>query len=169
MTDSKGIGSVVGGALTGASISSTIGGIGLVGGFGGVGIGIGTMTGIGTLTGAAAYGTFKAIQESDTTALATLGLGTIGGIGVSATVGGIGLSFSGTAIGLGMGSMAVAGGVVGLGLYGLAKMLNPCNTNKLYQNLDCLDQITREYEEEKFWTDLEIEEELQALKASMQI
>ena len=168
-----GLGFIGAGTLAGISTSSMLGGIGLVGQFGGIGLGIGTMTGTGAMIGAATYGAFTAIKESDVTVLGAIGLGTMGGAGFSASVGGMGLSVGGTAFGIGMGSMAVAGGIVGLGIYGLTKIVtNASKTSKIYRNLDYLETITREYEEERKWRDLEsgylgIEAELQALKASL--
>ncbi|MCU0533309.1 MAG: hypothetical protein MUD14_05365 [Hydrococcus sp. Prado102] len=80
-------------------------------------------------------------------------------------VGGMGLSVGGTAFGIGMGAMATAGGVVGLGIYGLCRMLQRSNSQtKFYSNMLALEQISREYEQEKRWANLEVEEELQALK-----
>lgn len=38
---------------------------------------------------------------------------------------------------------------------------------KFYKNLLALEQISKEYEEEKYSTALEIEDELQALKATL--
>ena len=81
----------------------------------------------------------------------------------------MGLSFGGTAFGIGIGSMAVAGGIVGLGAYGFAKMFSQCNSqDKLAQNLLWLEEITREYHQEKNWCNLEIETELKSLKATVQ-
>ncbi len=147
--------------------------MGLVGKFGGIGLGLGTMTGTGMIIGAATYGGLKAITDKDATALGAIGLGTLGGVGVSATVGGIGLSVGGTAFSIGMGSMATAGGIVGLGIYGLTKIFSHTSQpTKLYRNLQYLEAITLEYEEERKWADLEsgylgIEAELQALKATL--
>ncbi|MGL5943197.1 MAG: hypothetical protein ACRC2S_23105 [Waterburya sp.] len=81
------------GGIAGSSVYSTIGGIGIVGGFGGVGIGMTGMTAAGTVLGAAVYGAFQGIEDGDATAFAAIGLGAIGGAGVSATIGGIGVSF----------------------------------------------------------------------------
>ncbi len=170
---SVGLGLIGAGTLGGISTSATLGGIGLVGQFGGIGIGFGAMTGVGAIMGAATYGAYTAIEESDTTVLGAIGLGTLGGVGLSATVGGMGLSVGGTAFGIGIGSMAVAVGFVGLGMYGLTKILtNGHKEAKMYRNLYYLEEITREYEEERKWRDLEsgylgIEAELQALKASL--
>jgi hypothetical protein len=163
-------GFIVGGAGVGASVSTTFGGMGLVGKFGGIGIGVGTMMGVGAVTGAAIYGASKAIEDRDAMAISAIGLGTLGGAGVSAAVGGMGLSVGGTAFGIGMGAMAATGGVVGLGIYGLCRIFQGTNSqNKLYSNILTLEQITKEYEEEKCWANLEVEEELQALKATISL
>ncbi|GFE72225.1 WD40 repeat domain-containing protein [Chroococcus sp. FPU101] len=173
MTDisSEGISFVFGGSVTGASVSTAIGGIGLVGSFGGIGIGMGIMTGVGAIAGAAAYGTTQAVTEKDATVLGAIGLGSLGGIGVSTTVGGIGLGIGGTAIGLGVGSMALAGGVVGLGIYGIGKIFSTHQSSSNYwTNIQFLEQTTEEYETERLWLELEeqsinIEDELNSLKA----
>ncbi|MEA5534192.1 DnaJ domain-containing protein [Crocosphaera sp. XPORK-15E] len=163
------IGFIWTGAVTGASIYSTIGGIGLVGGFGGIGLGLGTMTTMGIITGSAIYSGLNAVEEGDTIALSSIGLGVVSGISLSAMVGGMGLSFGGTAIGIGMGTMAVTGGVIGLGIYGLTKpFLDINNENKYYENIQFLEDITREYEQEQIWREFEskdsIEEEFKKLK-----
>ncbi|MGB5772850.1 MAG: hypothetical protein WBM32_23725 [Crocosphaera sp.] len=57
---------------------------------------------------------------------------------------------------------------LGLGIYGLTKIFtNNSQQANLYRNLDFFEKITREYEEEAMWRDLEIDSELQALKASI--
>lgn len=162
----EGLAWIGGGALAGVGVSSTVGNIGLVGGFGGIGLGLGTMVGTGAIVGCAAYGAFKAIEEGDTTALSAVGLGAVSGAGVSAAVGGMGLSVGGTAFGVGMGAMAMAGGVVGLGIYGFAKMLSQNSSQaQLGRNLLWLEEITREYKEKRMWDEMEVESELQSLKA----
>lgn len=162
------LGLIVGGAGIGVSVSTTIGSIGLVGGFGGIGIGVGTMMGVGAVTGAAIYGAGKALEDRDAMALSAIGLGTLGGISVSAAVGGMGLSVGGTAFGIGIGTMAATGGVIGLGIYGLCRMFRGTNEQtKLYSNMLALEEITREYEEKQFRAKLEIEEELEELKAEI--
>ncbi len=165
----KSISFVAAGSAAGAAFSTTVGGVGIVGGFGGIGLGLGAMSGVGAVAGAAAYGAVEAISSEDGTALGALGLGALGGLGISSTIGGMGLGIGGTAIGLGAGAMAMTGGVIGLGLYGVAKMFTASGNNNRYaQNLYFLEDITREWESEKRWRDLEglsIEEELEALKA----
>ncbi len=169
----EGLGFIGGGALAGVSTSAIVGGMGLVGSFGGIGLGLGTMTGAGVIIGASTYGAYQAIRDEDATALWAIGLGALGGVGISATVGGMGLSVGGTAFGIGMSSMAAAGGIIGLGIYGLTKIFtNESRETKMYRNLQFLEKITREYEEERKWADLEsgylgIEAELQAMKATL--
>jgi WD40 repeat protein len=164
----QGISFVLGGSTAGAGISATVGGMGLVGGFGGFGIGMGAMTGVGAVAGAAAYGAVRAITDEDAVAWGAVGLGGLGGVGVSATVGGMGLGFGGTAIGIGAGSMAFAGGIVGLGIYGVAKIFANSQANtKYWRNAQFLEDITCEYETEKFWREMEgksLEEKLQEIK-----
>ncbi|MGB3241076.1 MAG: hypothetical protein WBB29_22520 [Geitlerinemataceae cyanobacterium] len=116
---------IAGGGFAGAGFSSTIGGIGLVGSFGGIGLGMAPVTVAGAVLGSAAYGAFGAISDGDMAAFGAIGLGTVGGIGVSATIGGMGFSVGGSAIGIGMGTMAFTGGIVGLGMYGLYKAFTP--------------------------------------------
>jgi hypothetical protein len=160
---------IAGGAAAGAGVSATIGGMGLAGGFGAVGIGMAPVTVAGAVAGAAAYGAFKAIGEGDSAALGAIGIGAVGGAGVSVAVGGMGLSFSGTAVGIGMGSMAAVGGVVGLGVYGLYKIINRADAvSNFSRNMQALAEITREYEDKRRWATLEVEAELEALKAQMQ-
>ncbi|HEY9875150.1 MAG TPA: hypothetical protein V6D12_17080, partial [Candidatus Obscuribacterales bacterium] len=187
MADNLGTGAafVAGGAATGVWVSTTVGGMGLVGGFGAVGIGMAPVTAAGTVAGAAAYGAFRAIGERDAFALGAIGIGAIGGAGVSAAFGGMGLAAGGTAVGIGMGTIAAAGGVFGLGVYGLVKMLDQAGTKEspaaafarmeekvllqeaYIQALMELDpKLAEEAWKQKFAA-LEIEEELKDLKAQI--
>ncbi len=59
------------GTVAGASLSSTIGGMGLAGGFGAIGIGAAPVVCAGAVTGAAAYGAMQAIQ-GDTVAMSAI-------------------------------------------------------------------------------------------------
>lgn len=52
------------------------------------------------------------------------GLGAIGGAGVSTTVGNMGLLAAGSGFSIGMAPVVAAGAVVGLGAYGLLRLLN---------------------------------------------
>jgi hypothetical protein len=116
------------GAATGAGVSSTIGGMGLVGSFGGIGIGMAPVAAAGAVAGAAAYGGKKALDEQDASALGAAAVGALGGACLSSTVGNMGLAFAGTAVGVGMAPVAAAGAVVGLGAYGLHRLLDQAKT-----------------------------------------
>lgn len=115
---------VVGGTAAGAGISSAVGGMGLVGSFGGIGIGAAPILGAGAITGMAAYGAFRGIAEGDRAAFGAIGLGAVSGVTISSAVGTMGLGIGGGAIAVGMGSMAMAGGVFGLGIYGVFKIID---------------------------------------------
>lgn len=173
------------GAVTGAGVSATIGGMGLVGSFGGIGIGMAPVAAAGAVVGAAAYGGLNAIADADVTAVGAIGIGALGGAGVSATVGGMGLAGGFGAVGIGMGTMAAAGGVVGLGAYGLYKafqqepgqgiadaidgferMESKALDREAYtQALLELDSVDAEWLWKQKFAALEAEEELKALKA----
>lgn len=179
---------VSGGAGFGASVAATVGNVGIVGGFGGASLGLGALSGVGAIAGMAAYGTIDAIASGDKTAIAYLGLGALGGAGLSASIGGVGLGFGGTAIGVGMGSMAMMGGIVGLGLYGIARTLDKAAIKEspsqvfdrmadkiLYEEayteallevamLSLDDEVLAEVWWRSKMSDYEIEEELKALK-----
>lgn len=175
----------VGGALTGTGTYATIGGMGLVGGFGGIGLGLGAMTGIGAVTGTALYGGIHALQTGDSTAYLATGLGSLAGVGLYNTIGGVGLGVGGTAFGLGMGAMAVSGGVIGLGIYGLAKMLNitssPESFGETYTRMEEkmsyqeayneammeIDPTLAELSWKQKWAEIEIEDELNELKKNL--
>ncbi|WP_191757974.1 PspA/IM30 family protein [Komarekiella delphini-convector] len=115
---------IAGGAATGAVVSQTVGGMGLA--FAGTAIGIGAphLIATGVVTGIAAYGTKKAIENQEPLALSAAGLGAIGGAGVSTTVGNMGLLAAGSGFSIGMAPVVAAGAVVGLGAYGLLRLLN---------------------------------------------
>jgi WD40 repeat protein len=176
---------IASGAAIGAGFSTTIGGVGLVGSFGGIGIGVTPMTAAGAFVGMAAYGAFKGIEEGDASTLAAMGLGSIAGVGISATIGGMGLSVGGTAVGIGMGTMAAAGGIFGLGIYGIARMFGSVSVKEPVADtfariedkisyLDAYNQAMMELDpklaeilwQQKF-ADIEVEEELQELKAKI--
>ncbi len=124
----EGAGFIATGAATGAGVSATVGGMGLVGGFGGISIGMAPVTAAGAIAGAAAYGGKKAIENKEVSALGAAALGAMGGVGVSSAVGGMGLAFAGTAVGIGMAQVTAAGAVVGLGAYGLNQLLDQAKT-----------------------------------------
>ncbi len=160
------------GAVGGGSIAGTYGGIGLVGSFGGMSLGAFPLATAGAIVGAAASGAIAAIQDRDAVAITAVGIGTLGGVATYSAVGGVGLGIGGTAFGIGMGTMATLGGIVGLGVYGVAKMLGGSNnTAQLYANLQAIADIRTEYElEQKFIaleTDVDVEKELAKLKAQM--
>ena len=176
---------VAGGTVTGAWVSTAVGGMGLAGGFGAVGIGMTPVAAAGGIAGAATYGVFRAIQEKDAVAFGALGLGAFGGAGVSAAFGGMGLAAGGTAVGIGTGTMAAVGGVFGLGVYGFAKMLDKPGTREplaqtfarmsekillqsaYNQALLELDPNLAEYDWKQKFAALEIEDELKALKTQI--
>jgi WD40 repeat protein len=157
------------GGVTGANLSACLGNIGLVGGFGGISVGLVGMTGIGILTSSAIYASLQGLETNDHNVGLALGIGSLGGIGIYSTFGGVGVAVKGTAFAVGVGSIAIAGGLVGLGIYGLMKMLSPTYSNdNFYSNLEFFDRITREYEEALFWQEVtrkyeNLEVELQRL------
>jgi hypothetical protein len=156
------------GAMTAAFASTTLGSIGLVGGFGGISLSMGTMTGVGLIIGSAIYGGFQTLQTGDKIGYSALGLGMVGGVGLYNTIGGVGLGIGGTAFSLGMGTMALSGGVLGLGLYGLSQILNNnYSVSNYYANSFFLEKITQEYQEQRFWSNLEIEEEFNQLQEKL--
>lgn len=160
------------GGVTGANLSACLGNIGLVGGFGGISVGLVGMTGIGILTSSAIY---AGLETNDRTVGLALGIGSLGGIGIYSTFGGVGVAVKGTAFAVGVGSMAIAGGGVGLGVYGLMKMLSPSYShNNFYDNLEFFERITREYEAALFWQEVtgkyeNLEAELQQLLAEVSV
>jgi hypothetical protein len=154
------------GAVAGGSISATYGSVGLVGGFGGMSIGAAPLVTAGAIAGGALSGTIAAIQDRDATAIAALGAGTLGGIATYGAVGGVGVGIGGTAFDIGMSTMAGMGGIVGLGVYGIAKMvLRSHNATKSYANAQAIADITAEYELGQKFVGLEVEKELAKLKA----
>ena len=158
---------IAGGTAAGAGVSATIGGMGLAGGFGAVGIGMAPVTVAGAVAGAAAYGAFKAIEEGDASAFGAIGIGAIGGAGVSATVGGMGLAGGFGAVGIGMGTMAAAGGVVGLGLYGLHKALKQEPGQGMAGAIDAFGRMESKVLEMEAYTEALLELELAALDKTL--
>ncbi|MFN9400965.1 MAG: hypothetical protein ACK57T_14590, partial [Dolichospermum sp.] len=114
------------GTLTGATISCTVGGMGIVGGFGGLGIGGVSVTAAGAVIGAAAYGAFEGMRTGDTVAFGAMGIGAMSGFGISHIIGNMGFVAPkvGLAFGIGTVPMAGIGAVLGLAAYGVAKLLN---------------------------------------------
>ena len=173
------------GSMAGAGIYSTIGSMGIIGGFGGLGIGLVGMTTAGTVIGSAVYGVVEGIGNGDSAAFTSIGLGAVAGAGIYSTIGGIGVSFGGSAFGIGIGSMTVAGGIFGLGLYGLAKMYANSEIkepiaetfNRMEEKISYMDAYNQAMMElnpifadvvwEQQFSNLEIEDELEMLKAQM--
>jgi hypothetical protein len=77
----------IGGGVAGVYTYSAFGGMGIVGGFGGIGIGMIGMTTAGTIIGSAIYGAVEGIENRDSSAFAAMGLGAVGGAGVSVAIG----------------------------------------------------------------------------------
>lgn len=131
---------IAGGVATGAAISHTVGGMGLAAAGTAVGIGAPHLMVAGAVAGMAAYGAKKGIENQDPLALGAAALGAVGGAGVSATVGKMGLLAAGTGFSIGMAPVAAAGAVVGLGGYGLLKLLDGSqdtnNPNKVVESLN---------------------------------
>ncbi|MEH2010812.1 PspA/IM30 family protein [Nostoc sp.] len=115
---------IAGGAATGAVVSQTVGGMGLAAAGTAIGIGATHLMATGAVAGMAAYGTKEGIENRDPLALGAAGLGAVGGAGVSATVGNMGLLAAGSGFSIGMVPVAAAGAVVGLGAYGLLRLLD---------------------------------------------
>ncbi len=158
---------IAGGSAAGAGVSATVGGMGLAGGFGAVGIGMAPVTAVGAVAGAAAYGAFRAIADGDTAAFGAIGIGALGGAGVSATVGGMGLAGSFGAVGIGMGTMAAAGGVVGLGVYGLYKAFQQEPGQRMAGAVDAFNRMESKLLEREVYTQALLELELEALERKL--
>jgi WD40 repeat protein len=138
-----------------------------VGGFGGVSIGMAPVTVVGAVAGAAAYGAFKALQDGDVAAVGAIGIGALGGAGVSATVGGMGIAGGFGAVGIGMGTMAAAGGVVGLGAYGLYKAFQQEPGQRMAGAIDGFGRMESKVLEMEAYTQALLELELEALERSL--
>jgi WD40 repeat protein len=173
------------GSAAGAGVSATVGGIGLAGGFGAVGISAVPVVGAGAVAGAAAYGAFHAIATGDGMAYGAMGIGAVGGIGVSNFVGGMGLVAPkiGLAFGIGTIPMMGVGAFIGLAAYGVAKMLDKSEPTETPSQL--FDRMEEKVLQMDFYNEalieldlflsgedlnqkfaaLEMEDELQALKA----
>ena len=180
---STGIVFITTGTLTGAAISSTVGGIGIAGGFGAVGIGATSVTAIGAVFGAAAYGAFTGITQADPAVFGTMGIGAVSGFGIANIIGNLGFVAPkiGLAFGIGTLPMVGIGAVLGLASYGVVKLLDDSQftesstelftrmETKILQN-DYYFQALLELSEidiESKYTALEIEDELQQLKAKI--
>jgi WD40 repeat protein len=158
---------IAGGATAGAGVSATVGGMGLAGGFGAIGIGMAPVTAVGAVAGAAAYGAFRAIADGDSAAFGAVGIGALGSAGVSATVGGMGLAGGFGAVGIGMGTMAAAGGVVGLGVYGLYKAFQQEPGQRMAGAIDAFGRMESKLLETEAYTQALLELELEALERNL--
>lgn len=127
---------LINGAVTGGLFAAKIGRIGIIGGFGGASLGALPIVGAGAIIGAATYGALTALAQGDRTAIGSVGLGIVGGMGISHTIGSLGVAGSFGAFKFGLGSFGMAGGVVGLGVYGLAKMLDSGPQETAHQAFD---------------------------------
>ena len=179
--DGKGF--VIVGATTGQVIASQVGGIGVVGGFGGMALGTPVIVVGGAIAGAAIQGIIEGIETGDVKILGVTTLGSVLGAGFSATVGNVGVGVAGSAFGLG--TMAVTGGIFALGVYQLIKMFakgqskesvaqtfermeDRISGQEFYnQAMMELDPILGELAWEQKMRILDIEEELQELKATI--
>lgn len=182
MHTSGGTGAVAAGAATGAWVSLSVGNMGLAFSGTAVSLGLTPLTAAGAVAGAAGFGVFRAIATGDPAALQAALLGGAGGAAVSVQVGGMGLAFSGTAIGLGLAPVTLAGGVVGLAVYGLVKMLEdsspPEPVAQVFDRMEekiadqeayqqALLELTLAALEQKFAT-LDLEAELEELRQKLQ-
>ncbi|MBD2665925.1 WD-40 repeat protein [Richelia sinica FACHB-800] len=173
------------GTLTGAGISSAVGGIGLAGSFGAVGIGTTTFMAAGSLAGAAVYGAVKGITEGDAASVVAIAVGAFGGVGCASFVGSIGFVAPkvGLAFGIGTVPMAGIGAMVGLAAYGISKLLDESQfmetPMQVFERMEAkvldreyysaaLMELLDEDIEQKFVA-LAVEEELENLKAKLNI
>lgn len=126
MAEEQGVGLalITGGALGGLGVAEGVGSIGLAVGGTAVGLGAMPLVGVGAIAGAAVYGAYRGVAEADPWALGAGGAGAIAGFGVSSSVGGVGLLGGFGGLGLGLGAMTAIGGITGLGVYGMAKLLD---------------------------------------------
>ncbi len=173
--------------MAGAGVSASVGGMGLAGGFGAVGIGTVPILSAGAVAGAAAYGAINAIAQGDVAAFGAMGIGAIGGVGFSNVIGGMGLVAPkiGLAFGIGTVPMAGVGAVVGLAAYGIAKLLDESGISEtpaeLFERMEEkvlqmdfysaavieLDLFLSGEDLNQQFAALEVEDELQALKAKL--
>jgi len=110
---------VAGGAVAGASIGK----VGILAGGTGYSMGAVPLAALGALTGAALYEALRSLIEGDTSSAPAATLGAAAGAATSVAIGGVGVAVGGSAIGVGIASMAAGGAVVGLGLFGLNRLL----------------------------------------------
>ncbi|WP_069789301.1 hypothetical protein A5482_010950 [Cyanobacterium sp. IPPAS B-1200] len=174
------------GAIAGSCIPSTMGGIGIVGSFGGIGLGLGSTAGLGFITGAALYGGIHGINTKDFSATVSTCVGILSGITTHQTIGNIGIAMGGNALGVGIGAMAFSGGILGLGIYGLARMFDngktcPESFTQTYSRIEdkvlCLEAYNEVMMEvdptlaqlswEHRWAEIEVDYELNDLKKKL--
>lgn len=110
----------------------------------------------------------------------------LGGAGVFSTIGSVGIAGSFGAFSIGMGTMAAAGGIFGLGIYGLAKMLDqgtPEPAAQVFARMEdkilwqeayvealnelLVEPFLAEYKLKQRFIELEVEEELQNMKREL--
>ena len=179
-------GFVIAGAATGQIFASQVGGIGLVGSFGGMALGTPVIVVGGAIAGAAVQGILEGIETGDVKILGVTTVGSVLGAGVAATVGNMGVGVAGTAFGIGMGTMAATGGLFALGVYQLIKMFVKSESKESAQQVFSrmedkisaqefyiqamleLDPVLKELSLMAKLRELDTEEELQALKKSLQ-
>ncbi|BFM40869.1 DnaJ domain-containing protein [Synechocystis sp. LKSZ1] len=179
-------GFVVVGASSGYVMASQVGGIGVIGGFGGIALGTPVIVISGAIVGAAVQGILEGIESDDVNILGVTTVGSVLGAGFSAAVGNVGVGVAGTAFSVGMGTMAVTGGIFALGVYQLLKKFVQQDSQEsiqqifarmedkildqefYYQAMLELDPVLGELAWKQKITELELEEELQQLKANVQ-
>jgi hypothetical protein len=116
------------GGAAGAGISATVGNMGLAGMGTAVGIYAPHLTAVGAVAGTAAYGVKKGIENQDSLAVGAAVLGSVGGAGIYAATGNMGLVVAGTGLSIGMAHVVSAGALLGLGVYGLSRLLDKPDT-----------------------------------------
>ncbi len=185
------------GLIAGGTLASTVGSVGVVGAGGGMAVGALPMIAVGGILGGAGYGVWQAWQDGQPQGLLMSGgLGSMAGFGTYCLMGGCGVAMGGTAFAVGPVGMAIAGGVLGLGAYGIYRAVQEANLSpatKLQTNFAMYEQISQKLSEqilqqelfatamtelqEPIWqekvleeqfSDWEIESELAAIKAALQ-
>jgi hypothetical protein len=115
-------------SVAGAGISAMVGNMGLAGIGTAVGIYAPHLIAARTVAGATAYGLKKGVENQDPLAVGAAALGSAGGAGIYATIGNMGLVVVAAGFSIGMAHVVTAGAVVGLGVYGLSKVLDKSDT-----------------------------------------
>ncbi|MBE9203156.1 DnaJ domain-containing protein [Synechocystis salina LEGE 06099] len=176
---------VILGATGGQIFASQVGNIGLVGSFGAMAVGTPVIVVSGALAGAAIASILEGIENGDVKVLGITTMGSVLGAGFGASLGNVGVAMGGTAFGIGMGTMAVTGGIFALGAYQLIKMFVKDSSKESYgqvfsrmeeqisyeefyvQALLELDPVLQELTWYGKFNDLELNHELEQLKASL--